>query len=139
MRKKTLKGLSPLISSAILLAATIAIGYIIYNYASNSAGAVVQKPQLLITASADYVGSTAYVELSIKNVGGAAANITKIEIDGVDVTGQVISSNSYLLQPGQEIHRVITIDSLPNGQHIVIVTATTANGDTYQFKATFIS
>ena len=137
---KRLRGLSPLISSAILLAATIAIGYIIYNYATNSAGAVAQKPQLMITASVDYVGSTAYVELSIKNIGGAAANITRVTIDNNDVSSSLgISAGGYMLQPGQELHKVVTLSNLPGGQHIVIVEASDAQGNTYQYKASFIS
>ena len=131
-----LRGVSPLVSAAILLAAAIAIGYVIYNYAFSSTAAVAQKPQLMITASADYVGSTAYIEVSIRNAGGAAANITKVEIDGADVTQQLgIPANGYLLQPGQELHKVITMEGLPSGQHIIIVTLS----DGSQYKASFIS
>ncbi|NOZ88443.1 MAG: hypothetical protein GXO15_00775 [Crenarchaeota archaeon] len=128
-----MRGVSPLVSAAILLAASIAIGYVIYNYASASAAAVAQKPQLLITASADYVGSTAYIELSIKNAGGAAANITRVTIDGTDVSSQLGLPRQ--LPPGQEIRKVITIDNLPPGQHIVIVTLS----DGSQYKASFVS
>ena len=136
MKSRGLRGVSPLVSAAILLAAAIAIGYTIYNYAYASTAAVAQKPQLMITASADYVGTTAYIEISIRNAGGAAANITRVTVDGTDVTQQLgIPSNGYLLQPGQELHKVIVLDNLPSGQHIIIVTLS----DGSQYKATFIS
>ncbi len=131
-----LRGLSPLISTAILLAATIAIGYVIYSYANSGASAVAQKPQLLITATVDYVGNTAYIEISIKNAGGAAANITKVSIDTTDVSGQLgISAQGYLLEPGQELHKVVTINSLPSGKHVIVVEL----NDGSQFKMTFTS
>ena len=128
-----MRAISPLVATAILLAATIAIGYVIYNYVGASAGVVAQKPQLLITASADYVGSTAYVEISIKNAGGAAANVTKVTIDGKDVSQQLGLPKQ--LPPGQELHKVITVNNLPSGEHIVIVTLS----DGSQFKASFVS
>jgi len=135
-RRRVMRAISPLVATAILLAATIAIGYVIYNYVGASAGAVAQKPQLMITADASYVGSTAYVEISIRNAGGAAANITKVTIDGVDVSAQLgIGAGGYLLQPGQELHKVVTLSNLPSGQHIVIVSLS----DGSQFKATFVS
>ena len=131
-----LRGISPLVATAILLAATIAIGYVIYNYVGASAGSVAQKPQLLVTADASYVGSTAYVELSIRNAGGAAANITKVTIDGTDVSSQLgIGASGYLLQPGQELHKVVELSNLSSGEHIVIVTLS----DGSEFKATFVS
>ncbi len=133
---QSLRGLSPLISTAILLAATIAIGYVIYSYANSGASAVAQKPQLLITATVDYVGNTAYIEVSIKNAGGAAANITRIKIDTVDVSGQLgITTQGYLLEPGQELHKVVTINNLPSGKHVIIVELS----DGSQFKMTFTS
>lgn len=130
-----LKGLSPLVATAILLAATIAIGYVIYSYAQAGVTAIAQKPQLLITASVDYVGSTAYVEVSVKNTGGAAANITKVSIDSREVTTQLLGAPGRLLEPGQEIRRVIKLDNLPNGRHVVLVELS----DGSQFKATFTS
>ncbi len=133
---QSLRGLSPLISTAILLAATIAIGYVIYSYANSGASAVAQKPQLLITATVDYVGNTAYIEVSIKNAGGAAANITRIKIDTVDVSSQLgITTQGYLLEPGQELHKVVTINNLPSGKHVIIVELS----DGSQFKMTFTS
>lgn len=133
---RRLRAVSPLVATAILLAATIAIGYVIYSYVEASAGAVAQKPQLLVTADASYVGSTAYVEISIRNAGGAAANITKVTIDGTDVSSQLgIGSKGYLLQPGQEIHKVVTLSNLSSGQHVIIITL--SDGST--FKATFVS
>jgi len=130
-----LRGLSPLISSAILLASTIAIGYLIYNYASTSTSAIIQKPQLIISANADYVGSKAYVEVSIKNAGGAAANITSVKIDNVEVKGSLFSGSYYLLRPGSELHRVVELNNLASGSHIIIVTLS----DGSEFKASFIS
>ncbi len=139
-----LRGISPLVATAILLAATIAIGYVIYNYVGASAGAVAQKPQLLVTANADYVGSTAYVELSIRNVGAAAAKISQIKIDNLYITGTWGTSTqaqtlNIMLQPGEELHKVITISNFNNGKHIILVTVQDQNGNTYQFKATFVS
>ena len=134
--RRGLRGISPLIATAILLAATLAIGYVIYNYVGASASAVAKKPQLMITANANYVGNTAYIELSIKNVGGAAANITKVTIDGSDVSSQLgIGTSGYLLKPGQELHKIVTLTNLSSGQHIVIVTLS----DGSEFQATFTS
>lgn len=140
-----MRGISPLVATAILLAATIAIGYVIYNYTSSSAGAVANKPQLLITANADYVGKKAYVEISIKNVGAAAAKITQIKIDNnlyVNSNWEVSNSPQtldVLLQPGEELHKVISIPDLNAGKHIILVTAKDQNGNEYQFKSTFVS
>jgi len=134
-----MRAISPLVATAILLAATIALGYLIYNYVSASAGAVANKPQLMITASADYVGSTAYVEIDIKNVGASAANITRITIDGSDYTSTILGATSYVLQPGAEIHKVISINGLSTGKHVIIVTVSDRSGATYQFSGTFIS
>ena len=136
MQRRGLRGISPLIATAILLAATIAIGYVIYKYVGASASAVAKKPQLMITASVDYVGNTAYIELSIRNVGGAAANITKVTIDGTNVGSQLgIGASGYLLKPGQELHKIVTLPNLGSGQHIVIVTLS----DGSEFQATFTS
>lgn len=139
-----MRAISPLVATAILLAATIAVGYLIYNYVSASTGAIANKPQLLITANADYVGSTAYVEIDIKNVGAAAAKITQIKIDNVYVTSSWGTSTqaqtlNIMLQPGEELHKVITISNLNNGKHVILVTVEDQNGNTYQFKSTFVS
>ena len=128
------RGLSPIIATAILIAAAIAVGYVIWNYVVSGTTAVAQKPQLIISVMTDYVGSTAYIELSIKNTGGAAANITGVAIDGNDVSSQLFTGY-YLLRPGQELHKVVTINNLPSGDHIIIVTL----ADGSQFKAKFVS
>ena len=140
MQRRGLRGISPLVATAILLAATIAIGYVIYNYVGASAGAVASKPQLMITANADYVGNTAYIELSIRNVGAAAANITQIKIDNLYVTSNWGVSDrqqalSILLQPGAELHKVVAVQNLPNGKHVIIVTVSDRNGHTYEFMS----
>lgn len=136
---RRLRGVSNLIGTVILVAAALSIGMVVYHYMHTSAAAVVQKPQLMVTADASYVGNTAYIEISITNTGGVTANITDVTIDGQSVKSQLFSGTSYLLKPGQELHRVVTLNSLPSGQHIVLVTVTDAQGNTYQFKATFVS
>ena len=136
MQRRGLRGISPLIATAILLAATFAVGYVIYNYVHTGTSAIAEKPQLMITASAKYVGGTAYVEISVRNAGGASANITKVTIDGTDVSSQLgIGASGYLLKPGQELHKVVTLTNLASGDHIVIVTLS----DGKQFSATFTS
>ena len=130
-----LRGLSPLVASAILLAAVLAVGAVIYSYVHTSTAAVVEKPQLMITADADYVGSTAYVEISITNSGGAAANITDVTIDGQSVKSQLFSGSYYLLKPGKELRKVVELTNLPSGEHIIIVTL----ADGTEFKSKFTS
>ena len=132
---KKLKGLSPLIATAILLAAVIAVGYVIYNYVSASAAAVAQKPQLLITADATDVAGLTYIELSIKNVGGAPIQLTRVLIDTNDVSSQL--QLPAVLQPGGELHKVVVLQLAP-GEHIIIVEGVDNTGNTYQFKAKFV-
>ncbi len=135
MRAKEVRGLSPLIATAVLLAAVIAIGYVIYSYVSASAAAVAQKPQLLITADATDVAGTTYIELSIKNVGGAPIQVDRVIVDTFDVSEQL--GLPLTLQPGGEIHRVVVVQLSP-GEHIVVVTGEDNTGNVYQFKSKFI-
>ena len=126
-----------IVAELALLAIVIMGIAMAYGVFSGSTSAVT-KANLLVTVQPVYSSNGTYLDVSLKNVGGRAATIQSVTIDGSDVT-KSLGWGGVTVQPGGTLENTIPApQGFTSGQHIIKITYQ-ENGKTmtvsYSFSA----
>jgi len=102
------KGLSSVIGGIILIAITVAVSIAIAAWMGGLTFTFMKTEQLLITGSR-WSDDTAYIDLTIKNVGTDSTTISTVQINDEPATSFTVVSGSPTINPGDM--RVVRISS----------------------------
>ena len=84
-----------------------------------SSTSAVSKAEFVVSVKPIYTSQGTYLEVAVKNVGGTAATIQNVTIDGTDVTAS-LGWGGVTLQPGGELRTTIQApQGFTSGQHIL--------------------
>ncbi|KXH76885.1 MAG: hypothetical protein AM326_06325 [Candidatus Thorarchaeota archaeon SMTZ-45] len=115
------KGLSSVIGGIILIAITVAVSIAIAAWMGGLTFTFMKTEQLLITGSR-WSDDTAYIDLTIKNVGTDSTTISTVQINDEPATSFTVVSGSPTINPGD--------------MRVVRISSNFAPGVKYQFTAT---
>jgi len=120
-----LRGVSKIVSTIALLAMVVAgISAVWYVFSGNLSA--YSSAALVANVKGSFDGTKTTLEIVIRNTGGSSANITKVEVDDVDITNDLFSPDGYyIVLPGSSIQKVIIEPKdkgIGPGSHILKIT-----------------
>ena len=117
-----LRGVSKIVSTIALLAMVVAgISAVWYVFSGNLSA--YSSAALVANVKGSFDGTETTLEIIIRNTGGSSANITKVEVDDVDITNDLFSPDGYyIVLPGSSIQKVIQKTGIGPGSHILKIT-----------------
>jgi flagellin-like protein len=105
-----MRGLSPIVSSVILLAATIAAGAVLYQYFMTFVEGVTAKPSVFIY-NVRYVPEASRLYVTVDNSGSTAVNVSEVEVLCDNGTLAPVSVNDVVVNPGEQKVVSIVVDN----------------------------
>jgi len=113
-----MKGVSGIVATAILLALTIAGGLLLYTYVSRYLATSIQSGELVID-SAYYLTPLGRLDITVRNIGMSAVNITTIEVILANNTSVHYSvGQDKLIAPGET--RTISVNIMGTPRYVIV-------------------
>ncbi len=142
------RGLSPIVSTLILLIAAVVGGIIVYNYFMKAMSTMTGKPTIIVNsaeiASVDYTTNTTVLMLSLTNMGPSQVTLKHINfLCGSSIIGTAPEKTVVKVPPGGTWSGLLFLPvAIPQSCNKAVLVVATADGKTFTtsvFSVTFAS